>query len=230
MSSDRRAGVEPVVARPAVRRRGDAEVNLGRPGLPQHAHHGPGGGAPHDGVVDDHQALAGDGVPERVELAPHALGPLGLVGHDEGAADVAVLDQTRGRSGCRSGGRSPRPRAGPSRAPPSPCRRPTGACSASSSPMRIRAPCSSWLYSRLSGRARYTNSNRHSLGSMRSAGQGRSERGPSASMTSSSPGSSSRTKWAPVMSRAGRLRGQHPARGPACPGRGAGSRAGPGRR
>ena len=69
-------------------------MDLGGAGLPQHAHHGPGGRAPHDGVVDHHQPLAGDGAPQRVELAAHALGPLGLIGHDERPADVAVLDQT----------------------------------------------------------------------------------------------------------------------------------------
>ena len=48
--------------------------------------------AAHDRVVDDHDALARDLV-ERVELDPDALPPQLLVGLDEGAPDVAVLDQ-----------------------------------------------------------------------------------------------------------------------------------------
>ena len=55
---------------------------------------------------------------------------------------------------------------------------------------------------RRGGRSRRTRS-RHSVGSMRSGGNGWSERGPSTSMTTISPGSSSRTRWAPTMSRAG---------------------------
>ena len=113
--------------------------------------HGPGGRAPHDRVVDHDQPLAGDGVAQRVELAAHALVPLALVGGDEGAADVAVLDQALpvgdaaaagvalGRRDARVGhahdhvGRRPapgrpaaRPCAGGRRAPP--CRR--GGCRA----------------------------------------------------------------------------------------------------
>jgi hypothetical protein len=34
--------------------------------------HGPCGGAPHDGVVDHHEALAGDVLAQRVELQAHA--------------------------------------------------------------------------------------------------------------------------------------------------------------
>ena len=48
--------------------------------------------AAHDRVVDDHDALARDLV-ERVELEPDPLPPQLLVGLDERAADVAVLDQ-----------------------------------------------------------------------------------------------------------------------------------------
>ena len=43
----------------------------------------------------------------------------------------------------------------------------------------------------------------HRLGLIRAGSKGHSERHPPASMTSSSPGSTSRTKWAPTMSRAG---------------------------
>ena len=49
--------------------------------------------AAHDRVVDDHQPLARDRVRERVELQPHAVLAQRLVGLDERAPDVAVLDQ-----------------------------------------------------------------------------------------------------------------------------------------
>ncbi len=45
-----------------------------------------------DRVVDDHDPPSGD-LRERVELEPDALPPELLVGLDERAADVAVLDQ-----------------------------------------------------------------------------------------------------------------------------------------
>ena len=54
-SSPPRAGVHAVEAGPPVGRRRDAHVDLGGTGLAQHLHHGPGGGASHDGVVDHHQ-------------------------------------------------------------------------------------------------------------------------------------------------------------------------------
>ena len=68
-------------------------MDLGGAGLAQHGDHGPAGGAPHDGVVEHDQALPVDVVAQRVELQPHAEGPHVLVGGDERAADVAVLDQ-----------------------------------------------------------------------------------------------------------------------------------------
>ena len=213
------AGVHAEVARPAVGRRGDAQVDLGRAGLPQHGHHGPGARAPHDGVVDHDQALAGDVLPDRVELHAHALAALVLAGGDERAADVAVPHQplaerdaaaagvALGGGDARLGHRHDHGLA----VEPGRCRAGSGACSASDSPMRWRAVCTVWPYRRLSGRAKYTNSNRHSLGSMRSAANGRSDRVPVASITTISPGSSSRTKWAPDDVEAGRLRREHPA-------------------
>ena len=88
-----RRGVDPVEAGPAPRGRRDAQVDLGRAGLAQHADDRALGRPAHDGVVHHHQPLAGDGVGERVQLAPHRVGPRPLVGRDEGAADVAVLHQ-----------------------------------------------------------------------------------------------------------------------------------------
>ena len=87
------AGVDTVEARPGDGRRGDAQVHLESAGLPQHAHELALGGAPHDRVVDDDQPLAGDVLAQRVELHAHRPGPHLLVGGDEAAAHVAVLDQ-----------------------------------------------------------------------------------------------------------------------------------------
>jgi len=53
----------------------------------------PGGGAAHDGVVHQQHVLALELEPDRVELAPHRARALRLPGHDEGALDVAVLDE-----------------------------------------------------------------------------------------------------------------------------------------
>ena len=52
-----------------------------------------GGGAAHDGVVDEHHALALHGGSDGVELDAHAVLPLLLGGLDEGAADVLVFDE-----------------------------------------------------------------------------------------------------------------------------------------
>ncbi len=68
-------------------------MDLSGPGVAQHGDDGPDGGRAHDGVVHHHQALAGDVVSQRVQLAPHPVDPGLLVRRDEGAADVAVLDQ-----------------------------------------------------------------------------------------------------------------------------------------
>ena len=67
-------------------------MHLGRSGLEEHldelTHRVPA----HDRVVDDHEPPAGDLV-ERVELHTNSLAPERLVGLDERATDVAVLDQ-----------------------------------------------------------------------------------------------------------------------------------------
>ena len=67
-------------------------MHLGRAGVEEHRDQLLHRVAAHDRVVDDHDALAGDLV-ERVELEPDPLPPQLLVGLDERAADVAVLDQ-----------------------------------------------------------------------------------------------------------------------------------------
>ena len=87
------ARVDAVEARPLDGRRRQPEVHLGGPGLAEHADELLLGGAAHHRVVDDHQALAGDVLLQRVELHAHAEGPHLLAGGDEGAPDVAVLDE-----------------------------------------------------------------------------------------------------------------------------------------
>ena len=93
--------VDAVEARPLHRRRGDPHVHLDRAGLAQHPDQRALGVAAHDRVVDDDQPLAADDVAQRVELQPDAQLPDRLARLDERAADVGVLDQARGRTGCR---------------------------------------------------------------------------------------------------------------------------------
>src|SRR5690606_30485715 len=77
----------------AHRRRGAGQVHLARAGVARHLHDLLAGGAAHDRVVhQQHHAVAELQV-DRIELAPHRLNPLALPRHDEGAADVAVLDE-----------------------------------------------------------------------------------------------------------------------------------------
>ncbi len=85
--------VDPVVAGVADRRRRDPQVHLARPGVAQHADDLPRRVAAHDRVVDDDDPLAGDDLRQRVELEPQAALAQLLAGLDEGAGDVAVLDQ-----------------------------------------------------------------------------------------------------------------------------------------
>ena len=90
-------------------------MNLGGARLLEHLDQRSGRGSPDDGVVDHDEALALDVLLERVELAPNGLGTGLLVRIDEGAADVAVLDQAlpEGDPGCQResfGRRHPRVR------------------------------------------------------------------------------------------------------------------------
>src|SRR5450759_1486337 len=85
--------VDAVEAGPLHRRAGDANVDLGRPGLAQHPDLGALGVDTHDRVVDDHQALAADDSLERVELQPDAELAQRLAGLDESPPDVGVLDE-----------------------------------------------------------------------------------------------------------------------------------------
>src|SRR5919204_1339217 len=84
--------VDSVIALRDDRRRGDADVNLGRAGLEEHRDDLPRRVAPDDRVVDDNHALAVD-FGKRIELQLYALLTKALVRLDEGPPDVAVLDQ-----------------------------------------------------------------------------------------------------------------------------------------
>ena len=66
-------------------------MHLRRARLAQHAGERELRGTPDDGVVDDHQALSGDVLPDRVELEPDAGGARLGCRRDERAADVAIL-------------------------------------------------------------------------------------------------------------------------------------------
>ena len=86
-------GIDAIEARPDDLGRVDADVNLLGASVAQHLdelHHG---GAAHDGVIDNNEALAGDVVLERIELHAHAHGTQLLRGLDKRAANVAVLDK-----------------------------------------------------------------------------------------------------------------------------------------
>ena len=88
-----RRHVDPVVAGMADRRRGDAHVHLAGARVAQHLHDLARRVAAHDRVVHDDDALARDDLGQRVELQPQAVLAQLLAGLDEGARDVAVLDQ-----------------------------------------------------------------------------------------------------------------------------------------
>ena len=73
------------------RRRG--EIDLAGTGVPRHLDDLLRGGAAHDGVIDEQDVLAPKFQIDGVELLAHGLPALLLSRHDEGAPDVAVLDE-----------------------------------------------------------------------------------------------------------------------------------------
>src|ERR1700694_4802194 len=86
-----------------------------RPSPAQFLHDLAAGGGPHDRVVDEHDALSLEDIAERVELQLDADVPQALVRLDEGARDVAALDQPlavrdNARLGEADSGRRPRVR------------------------------------------------------------------------------------------------------------------------
>ena len=88
-----RRHVDPVVARVADRRRRDPQVDLARAGIAEHPDDLARRVPPHDRVVDDHDALPAHDLGERVELHPQSVAPQLLARLDEGARDIAVLDE-----------------------------------------------------------------------------------------------------------------------------------------
>src|SRR3954466_8757174 len=87
------SGVDAVVAGPLDGRRGDAKVHLEGARLAQHLDQLALRRAPHDGVVDHDEALAGDVLAKRVELHSYRRLPRRLARGDAAAADVAVLHE-----------------------------------------------------------------------------------------------------------------------------------------
>ena len=76
------------------RRGADAHVHFGGTGIADGRHELAAGGAADDGVVDHHHALAGEHIRQGVELHADAGFTHRLGGLNEGAAHVAVFDQT----------------------------------------------------------------------------------------------------------------------------------------
>mmetsp|Transcript_59251 Transcript_59251/g.139740 ORF Transcript_59251/g.139740 Transcript_59251/m.139740 type:complete len:404 (-) Transcript_59251:1158-2369(-) len=74
-------------------RRGRCEIDLARTGLAGHLHDLLRGGAAHDGIVHQQHIAAFELHADGIELLAHALLAGALPRHDEGAADVAVLDE-----------------------------------------------------------------------------------------------------------------------------------------
>src|SRR5882762_10198681 len=77
----------------AHRRRRRGEEHLARARFARHLHDLAAGGAAHDRVVHQQHVLASELHRHRVQLLAHRALAHRLPGHDEGAADVAVLDE-----------------------------------------------------------------------------------------------------------------------------------------
>ncbi len=69
------------------------EVHLSGTRIPRHLHNFLAGSAPDDGVVHQHHILAPELQINRVQLLAHGFLAHFLAGHDEGTADIAVLDE-----------------------------------------------------------------------------------------------------------------------------------------
>ena len=182
------------------RRAGDAHVHLGRAGFADHLHDLQRRGAAHDRIVDEHDALAGEHVAVGVVLEADAHVADGVGRLDEGAADVVVADDAEIEGQAGGLGVADRRRRAGIRAParrgrPSPGARGRARRRSASAPRRRRAPRPRNPAARnrrtrrcRSATAPVANGNRLSM--------------PSSVMTTISPGLMSRTKRAPMMSRA----------------------------
>ena len=160
-------------------------------------------GAADDRVVDDDEPLAGDVLAQRVELHAHRPGAELLARGDEAAADVAVLHHALAeRDAAAPGEALGRGHAGLGHA-----HHHVGLDGRLLG--ELLADADAGLVDALVVEAGVGPGEVDELEQAELAGRsarpgtGCSERGPSASMTTISPGSSSRTKWAPTMSRAG---------------------------
>ena len=105
------------------RRRGDAEMHLARAGVAHHLHDLDAGGAAHDRIVDQHDALALDHGAVGVVLHAHAELADRLGRLDEGAPDIVVADDAEFERQAAAPGRSRAPPARRNRAPARPRRR-----------------------------------------------------------------------------------------------------------
>jgi hypothetical protein len=85
--------VDAVHVRVQHRRRSRSEEHLAGAGFARHLHDLAAGGAAHDRVVDQQHVLVLEFGGDGVELLAHRLPAHALPRHDEGAADVAVLDE-----------------------------------------------------------------------------------------------------------------------------------------
>ena len=85
--------VDPVEAGPGHRGAGDPHVHFGGARLAQHPDDRALRVAAHDRIIHHNDPLAGDDIPQRVQLEADAALPDRLARLDEGPADVGVLDQ-----------------------------------------------------------------------------------------------------------------------------------------
>ena len=182
-------------------------MHLGGAGVEQHLHDLPRRRAAHDRVVDDDEALAGD-LGERVELHPDPLLAHALLGLDERAADVAVLDQPlaeRDPGRAREADRRGRARVGDRQDEVGLDRRlvrraARPSARARRAPRRPRAACRA---------ARGRRTRRCRARRARRGSSAWTDCEPVSSATTSSPGRISRSNSAPTRSSAQRLRRDH---------------------
>ena len=86
-------GVHAQMAGVANRRCADPQMDFGRACFAQHGHDARSGGAAHDTVVDERDALATQHLGQRVELQVDPVLALLLLRLDKGATDIAIFDQ-----------------------------------------------------------------------------------------------------------------------------------------
>ena len=79
-------------------------MNFGRAGFAHHAHDFAAGGAAHDGIIDENHALALDHSTNGIQLQPHAEVTNGLLGLDEGAANIMIANQAHAEWDAGFGG------------------------------------------------------------------------------------------------------------------------------